>query len=289
MSKIVNFLPKLTGCFALPASENPTIEMVEAAYRHHKMHMRYINVEVGPDNLGKAIEGAIAMGWVGFNCSIPNKIEVIQYIDRLAKSAKIIGAVNCVVIKENELIGENTDGKGFIKSLETIVNPIGKNAVVFGAGGASRAICVELAFSGVKNITVVNRSKKKGTDLVELVNKNTKTKALFKEFVDQFSLEPKTDLVINATSIGLFPDVDSDLPINYNTLTKHMIVADVIPNPPKTKFLKNCSAIGCQTIDGLGMLVNQGVAGIELWTGIKVDESVMRSRLEEITIKSRNQ
>ena len=78
--------------FALPASENPTIEMVEAAYRHHKMHMRYINVEVGPDNLAKAIEGAIAMGWVGFNCSIPNKIEVIQYIDRLAKSAEIIGA-----------------------------------------------------------------------------------------------------------------------------------------------------------------------------------------------------
>jgi len=162
MSKIVNFLPKLTGSFALPASENPTVEMVEAAYKHHKMHMRYINVEVGPDNLAKAIEGAIAMGWVGFNCSIPNKIEVIQYIDRLAKSAKIIGAVNCVVIKENELIGENTDGKGFIKSLETIVNPKGKNAVVFGAGGASRAICVELAFSGVKNITVVNRSKKRG-------------------------------------------------------------------------------------------------------------------------------
>ena len=243
MSKIVNFLPKLTGCFALPASENPTIEMVEAAYRHHKMHMRYINVEVGPDNLAKAIEGAIAMGWVGFNCSIPNKIEVIQYIDRLAKSAEIIGAVNCVVIKDNELIGENTDGKGFIKSLETIVNPKGKNAVVFGAGGASRAICVELAFSGVKKITVVNRSKKKGADLAELVNKNTKTKALFKEFVDQFSLEPKTDLVINATSIGLFPDVDSDLPINYNTLTKHMIVADVIPNPPKTKFLKNCSVL----------------------------------------------
>ena len=288
MSKIVNFLPKLTGCFALPASENPTVEMVEAAYRHHKMHMRYINVEVGPDNLAKAVEGAIAMGWVGFNCSIPNKIEVIQYIDRLAKSAEIIGAVNCVVIKENELIGENTDGKGFIKSLEAIVNPKGKNAVVFGAGGASGAICVELALSGIKKITVVNRSKKKGTDLVELVNKKTKTKALFKEFVDQFSLDPKTDLVINATSVGLFPDVDSDLPINYNTLTKNMIVADVIPNPPKTKFLKNCSAIGCQTLDGLGMLVNQGVACIELWTGIKVDERVMRSRLEEITLNSRN-
>jgi len=272
----------------MPASENPTVEMVEAAYRHHEMHMRYINVEVGPDKLAKAIEGAVAMGWVGFNCSIPNKVEVIQYIDRLAKSAEIIGAVNCVVIQDRELIGENTDGKGFIKSLETIVNPFGKNAVVFGAGGAARAICVELAFSGVKTISVVNRSKKRGIDLVALINKKTDTKAQFKEWEDQITIDPKTDLVINATSIGLFPDVESDLPLDYNSLTQAMIVADVIPNPPHTRFLKNCASIGCSTIDGLGMLVNQGVAGIELWTGIKVDESVMRSRLEEITINSTN-
>ena len=284
----MSFLPKLTGSFAMPASENPTVEMVEAAYRHHEMHMRYINVEVGPDKLAKAIEGAVAMGWVGFNCSIPNKIEVIQYIDRLAKSAEIIGAVNCVVIQDRELIGENTDGKGFIKSLETIVNPFGKNAVVFGAGGAARAICVELAFSGVKTMSVVNRSKKRGIDLVDLINKKTDTKAQFKEWEDQITIDPKTDLVINATSIGLFPDVESDLPLNYNSLTQAMIVADVIPNPPHTRFLKNCASIGCSTIDGLGMLVNQGVAGIELWTGIKVDESVMRSRLEEITINSTN-
>ena len=284
----MSFLPKLTGSFAMPASENPTVEMVEAAYKHHKMDMRYINVEVGPVNLAKAIEGAVAMGWLGFNCSIPNKIEVIKYIDRLEKSAEIIGAVNCVVIRDQKLIGENTDGKGFIKSIESIVNLFGKNVVVFGAGGAARAICVELAFSGVKMINVVNRSVKRGTDLVALINKKTKAMSEFKEWGDQFIIDPKTDLVINATSIGLFPDVESDLPIDYNSLNKAMIVADVIPNPPKTKFLKNCESIGCRTVDGLGMLVNQGVAGIELWTGFKVDESIMRSRLEEITINSTN-
>ena len=284
----MSFLPKLTGSFAMPASENPTVEMVEAAYRYHEMHMRYINVEVGPVNLAKAIEGAVAMGWIGFNCSIPNKIEVIKYIDRLEKTAEIIGAVNCVVIRDQKLIGENTDGKGFIKSIESIVNLFGINVVVFGAGGAARAICVELAFSGVKMINVVNRSVKRGTDLVALINKKTKAMSEFKEWGDQFIIDPKTDLVINATSIGLFPDVESDLPIDYNSLNKAMIVADVIPNPPKTKFLKNCESIGCRTVDGLGMLVNQGVAGIELWTGFKVDESIMRSRLEEITINSTN-
>ena len=284
----MNFLPKLTGSFAFPASENPTVEMVEAAYRHHKMHMRYINVEVGPDNLRKAIEGAIAMGWIGFNCSIPNKVEVIQHLDKLAKSAEIIGAVNCVVIRDKKLIGENTDGKGFIKSLETEVDPNGKNVVIFGAGGASRAICVELAFSGVKTITIVNRSKLKGRELVELINKKTNTKAQFKECEGHVSIDQNTDIVINATSIGLYPDVETNFPIDYNSLKREMVVADVIPNPPQTRFLKNCESKGCKTIDGLGMLVNQGVAGIELWTGIKVDESIMRSRLEEITISSTN-
>ena len=135
-------------------------------------------------------------------------------------------------------------------------------------------------------INVVNRSVKRGTDLVALINKKTKAMSEFKEWGDQFIIDPKTDLVINATSIGLFPDVESDLPVDYNSLNKAMIVADVIPNPPQTKFLKNCASIGCRTVDGLGMLVNQGVAGIELWTGFKVDESIMRARLEEITINS---
>ena len=163
-----------------------------------------------------------------------------------------------------------------------------KNVVVFGAGGTTRAICVEMAFSGEIMINVVNRSVKRGTDLVALINKKNKAMSQFNEWGDQFIIDQKTDLLINATSIGLFPDVESDLPVDYNSLNKAMIVAELIPNPPQTKFLKNCASIGCRTVDGLGMLVNQGVAGIELWTGIKVDESVMRSRLEEISIKSRN-
>ena len=102
MADSPNFLRNDTGSFANPAAENPTVEMIEAAFRHHNLHWRYINLEVGPENLGDAVRGARAMGWGGFNCSLPNKVEVIQYLDGLGESAEIIGAVNCAVRREGK-------------------------------------------------------------------------------------------------------------------------------------------------------------------------------------------
>ena len=158
----MNFLSQLTGCFALPCAENPTVAMVEAAYQHHGLDWRYINCEVGPDKLADAVMGARAMGWVGFNCSLPNKVEVIQYLDGLGESAKIIGAVNCAVRRDDQFIGENTDGKGFLESLRETVDPAAKSLVMFGSGGAARAIGVETALAGLTKITVVNRSADRG-------------------------------------------------------------------------------------------------------------------------------
>ena len=106
------FLSELTGSFAMPAAENPTVALVEAAYRHHSMEWRYINCEIAPEKLGDAVRGARAMGWRGYNCSLPHKIAVIEHLDRLGESAEIIGAVNCVVAQDGVLTGENTDGKG---------------------------------------------------------------------------------------------------------------------------------------------------------------------------------
>ena len=169
----MNFLSQLTGCFALPCAENPTVAMVEAAYQHHGLDWRYINCEVGPDNLGDAVRGARAMGWAGFNCSLPNKVEVIQYLDGLGESAKIIGAVNCAVRRGDQFIGENTDGKGFLESLREQVDPAGTSLVMFGAGGAARAIGVETALAGLKKITVVNRSAERGQELANLLADKT--------------------------------------------------------------------------------------------------------------------
>lgn len=278
----MNFLSTLTGCFATPVAENPTVAMVEAAYQHHGIDWRYINCEVGPDKLGEAVRGARVMGWVGFNCSLPNKVAVIEHLDGLGESAAIIGAVNCAVLRDGQFIGENTDGKGFLQSLMDVTDPAGKSLVLFGAGGAARAIGVETALAGVKDITVVNRSPERGQELVDLLNEKTPTSATLVEWPSNYAIPDRTDIVINATSIGLYPDVDATLDFDVDTLAADMVVADVIPNPPRTRLVRDAEERGCTVIDGLGMLVNQGVIGIKYWSGIDVDASVMRAKLEEI-------
>jgi len=278
----MNFLSTLTGCFAQPVAENPTVAMIEAAYRHHQMDWRYINCEVPPEKLGAAVAGAQAMGWVGFTCSLPNKVAVIEHLAGLGESAKIIRAVNCAVLREGQFIGENTDGKGFVQSLQETIDPAGKNMVLFGAGGAARAIGVETALAGAKAFTVVNRSEERGRELVELLNSQTPASADFVRWEGDFVIPDGTDVVVNATSIGLFPDVEARLALDIHSLSPEMVVADVIPNPPRTRLIRDAEERGCRTIDGLGMLVNQGVIGIKYWSGQDVDPSVMRAKLEEI-------
>ena len=282
MSKELNFKQELTGCFGKPGSENPTQAMIEAAYRHHGLDWRYLTIEVDPSGLSAAVSGARAMGFQGFNCTIPHKVAVIEYLDGLGESAELMGAVNCVVIRDGKLTGENTDGKGFLESLREHTDPKGKKVLVFGAGGAARAIGVELALAGIAEITIVNRTAKRGSELVDLLNQKTDVSAQFVQWDGDYSISEGTDVVINATSIGLYPDVDARLALDVNGLREGMVVADVIPNPPRTRLVRDAEAKGCSVIDGLGMLVNQGVIGIKYWTGIDPDPKVMREALESI-------
>jgi shikimate dehydrogenase len=282
MTAELNFLSLLTGCFASPVAENPSVAMVEAAYRHHGIDARYINCDVSPANLRDAVHGALAMGWIGFNLSIPHKVAVLEWLDELAPSATIIGAVNCVVIRDGRLIGENTDGQGFLTSLKTVIDPAAQNVVLFGAGGAARAIAVELALAGAASIRVVNRDPKRGGELVRLIQDKTPAESELIAWDRTYHVPEGTTVVVNATSIGLFPDVDARLNLDLDSLRPGMIVADVIPNPPRTNLIRDAEARGCTTLDGLGMLVNQGVVGIRHWTGVAVDPTVMRRRLEEL-------
>jgi shikimate dehydrogenase len=278
----MNFLSLITGCFAMPAAENPTVAMMDAAYAHHRIDARYINCEVPPEKLGDAVRGARAMGWAGFNCSLPHKVAVIDHLDGLGESAEIMQAVNCAVLRDGLLIGENTDGKGFLKSLLEVVDPDGKAVVVFGAGGAARAICVELALAGAGRITVVNRGRERGEELARLVGERTGAVTTFLPWEGNFALPAGTDIIVNATSIGLYPDIEARLDIDLDTLRPGMVVADIIPNPPRTLLVRDAEARGCTVLDGLGMLVNQGVINIKYWTGVDADAGVMRRRIEAI-------
>jgi shikimate dehydrogenase len=276
------FLSLLTGSFATPAAENPTVVMVDAAYRHHGIDARYLNCEVAPEALGDAVRGARAMGWAGFNCSIPHKVAVVGHLDGLADSAAVIGAVNCVVRRDGRYVGENTDGQGFLEALRTVGDPAGKSLVVLGAGGAARAIAVESALAGARSITIVNRDHARGLELVALLAQRTPASADLVAWDGPFAVPEGTDIVVNATPIGLFPDVDARVDLELESLRPGMVVADVIPNPPRTHLIRDAEARGCTVLDGLGMLVGQGAIAIRHWTGVDPERAVMRRALEQL-------
>jgi shikimate dehydrogenase len=282
MPKEFNFLSQLTGSFGRAAAGNATVAMIEEAYRHHEMDWRYLNCEVSPERLGDAVRGARAMGWAGFNCSLPHKVAVIDHLDGLGDSASIMRAVNCAVRRGEHYIGENTDGKGFLMSLEGVVDPRAKKIVLLGAGGAARALAVELALAGASSITVVNRGFERGAELVRLINEQTPAKAELVVWDKTYQVKEGTEIVINVTSVGLYPDVDARLDIDVNSLKSGMVVADIVPSPPRTHLIIDAEARGCQIVDGLGMLVNQGVIRRKHWSGVDVDAGVMRRKLEEI-------
>jgi shikimate dehydrogenase len=273
------FRHELVGSMSQGAAGNPTVAMIEAAFAHHKLHWRYVNMEVTPEDLGAAVRGARAMGFRGFNCSLPHKVTVIQHLDGLGESAALMGAVNCVVRRGEKFIGENTDGKGFLKSLQEVIDTKGKSVVLFGSGGAARAIAVELGLAGVKRIAIVNRSAARGTELVTLLREKLHIESELVVWQGNYAVPAGTHIVINGTSIGLY-DANARLALDLNTLKTEMVVADVVFSPVRTALLDDAAKRGCRAVDGLGMLVNQGVVGVQYWTGIDPDTLVMRKALE---------
>ena len=218
MSTAKSFLHELVGSMSQGAAGNPTVAMIEAAFAHHGLHWRYVNMEVTPEDLGDAVRGARALGFRGFNCSLPHKVAVIPHLDGLGQSADVMGAVNCVVRRDDKLIGENTDGKGFLRSLAAVTDPKGKSVVLFGAGGAARAIAVELALAGVRQITVVNRSEGRGGLLVDLLRDKLQLRRRAGRLAAATTpFRAATDIVINATSIGLY-DGEARLALDPATL-----------------------------------------------------------------------
>lgn len=279
MSNSAHFLQELVGSMSQGADGNPTVAMIEAAFAHHGLPWRYINMEVTPEDLADAVRGAKAMGFRGFNCSLPHKVSVIQHLDELGESAAVMRAVNCVVRRGDQLIGENTDGKGFLRSLATVTDPQGKSVVLFGAGGAARAIAVELTLAGIRKLTLVNRSASRGQELYQLLRHKLNLDVELIAWNGDFAIPAGTDIVVNATSIGLY-DAEARLNLDASTLQSTMVVADVIGNPPRTRLIHDAEARGCRVLDGLGMLVNQGIVAVHFWTGIEPDAAVMRQALE---------
>ena len=273
---------ELVGAFGCPIDENPTGVMEEAAFAAKGLDYRYLTVKVEKDNLADAMKAVKAFNMKGINITIPHKVKVLEYLDELSQAASIIGAVNMIVNKDGKLYGENTDGKGYLKSLtDAGISPKGKVITVLGAGGAARAISVECALAGAQKIYIANIVQEQGEELVELLKEKTGAEAEFIMWDEKIKVPEDTQILSNATSVGLFPKTDQKPDIDYNTVKAEMVVTDVIFNDPHSLFLQEAEKRGAKTINGLGMLVNQGALNFTMWTGVDAPVDVMVDTLKK--------
>jgi shikimate 5-dehydrogenase len=278
-----NYKAELVGVIGQPVAENPTGVMQEAAFAARGLNWRYLTMEVPPSRLAEAVAGARALGFRGFNVTIPHKVAVMQYLDGVSPEARMIGAVNTVRREGDCFIGENTDGKGFLRGVRVNagVDPKGKRVFLLGAGGAARAIATELALAGAAEIVVLNRTEGRGAAMVDDLCKNTGVKASLVVWRGTHIIPEGFDLVVNATSVGLYPDVDAMPDIDLGRLAPGTLVCDAVFNPPETRLLRTAKSLGLPVLDGLSMLVYQGVIGFEIWTGQAAPETVMYEALQK--------
>jgi len=232
----------------------------------------YMPVEVNAEDLEKVFSGLTRMNVAGFNVTIPHKIRIMEFLDELDPLAETIGAVNTICLEDGRTKGYNTDGEGFIRSLEEETGLLapGKRFFLLGCGGAARAIAMTLAAKGAEKIFICNRTLDKAEILVAEINKKIRHCAEVVEQAPRSQAKTLQDchVLINTTSLGMHPHEDV-LPIDRSLLLPHLIVADIVYNPLHTKLLRAAKEAGCSIVPGLGMLIYQGAAAFSLWTGVE--------------------
>jgi shikimate dehydrogenase len=264
-TKLVILLGNPLGHSVSPPMHNRVFETLGMDYC-------YMPVEVNENDLENVFSGLTRMNVVGFNVTIPHKIRIMEFLDELDPLAATIGAVNTICVKDGKTKGYNTDGEGFIRSLEeeTKISTKGKRFFLLGCGGAARAIAMTLAFQGAEKIIICNRTIAKAQALTTEINEKIRNCAAVVEQTSKSQAQALQgcDVLINCTSIGMHPREDV-LPIDDSLLLPHLIVADIVYNPLMTALLKAAREKKCTTVPGLGMLIYQGAAAFKLWTGIE--------------------
>lgn len=271
----INHGTKIVGVVGHPVKHSHSPMMHNYAFNKGELDFVYLPFDIASANLKDALKGMVALGINGFNVTVPHKERIIEYLDELSDSAKIVNAVNTVVNENGKLYGYNTDVDGIIKTLEKYKDDIcGKTVSVIGAGGAARAIIYTLINNfNVKKINIINRTMERAESLKDYFS----SKMLF-EKIKTYELVPpdvigvlsKSKLIVNASSIGMHPDDDDSPTTIPESFKKKQIVFDVVYNPRKTKLLSIAENQGATAINGLNMFIEQGAKAFELWTGEKM-------------------
>lgn len=265
---------ELIGLFAYPIRHSNSPAMHNEAFAYLGLDYAYLAFEVDNSTLEDAIRGFRAMKMVGANVSMPNKTVVGKYLDKLSPAAELCGAVNTIVNENGVLTGHITDGIGFMQALkDNNIDVIGKKMTIVGAGGAATAIEIQAALDGVAEIVIFNRKDEfwdRAVSTVEKINTRTSSHAVLYDLAELDKLKEEMNdsyLFVNATGVGMKPLEGQSVVPDKSYFRPELIVVDVPYSPLETKMRSMAKEVGCKTMNGLGMMLFQGSAAFELWTG----------------------
>jgi len=270
----------LVGVMGWPVEHSLSPAMHNAAFAELGLDWTYVPLPVQPENISEALKGLAALNFVGSNVTVPHKQAVMRHMDELSEAAQITGAVNTIHLQDGKFVGTNTDPAGFLNSLrEGGCHPKGMRVAVLGAGGAARGVVYALVKAEADSVVVFNRTAERAAFLVDdLADVFPDSRLGFEALTGKAltALGDNVDLVINTTSVGMYPQTDAcpwpdDVPVPVNAW-----FYDLVYNPLETVFLARARAAGANAIDGLGMLVHQGALSFQKWTGQQAPVDVMR-------------
>ncbi len=256
---------RLAGVIGHPIRHSLSPAILNRAFRELGLDWVYVAFDVEPGGAQGALESMKTLGIAGLSVTMPHKTDVARAVDRLGPEARLLDAVNCVSREGRVLVGHNTDGEGFLRSLRDSVPdfaPTGARCVVLGAGGAARAIIAALAGAGAAEVVVVNRTAERGERAARLAGDRGRAGS-----VDEIA---DADLVVNATSVGMVAGDGAGqdgVPFDPALVRSGQVVADIVYQPLRTRLLERAEAAGAAVVGGLGMLVHQAAIAFEIWTG----------------------
>jgi shikimate dehydrogenase len=272
---------RLLGLIGDPVEHTISPYMHNAGFNYYNLDYLYVPFQVKRLNLKTAIKGAESLGFKGLNVTIPHKIDVIQYLDRIDETAELIGAVNTIHF-DDEIKGYNTDGLGAVRSIEELETIENKKIVILGAGGASRAISFQTIINGAGKVLIANRTREKALELVKNLKDNLEADVKVIDLKEQLIKELNdTDILINTTPIGMYPNINQKPLVTSQMMHDDLIVYDIIYNPLNTVLLNEAIKAGAKTISGINMLIYQGIESFKIWTGMEPPVEVFRDALRE--------
>lgn len=275
---------RLVSLLGNPVKQSQSPYMHNLSFKTLGLDFAYMAFEIEEGRVKEAVEAMKTLNAKGFNVTMPYKEEVMKFLDEIDNNARIIGSVNTVLNDKGKLVGYNTDGKGFIKALEEKnVEFKDKKVLILGSGGAAKGIAIQLALGFVKEIVIVNRTIKKADKIVSIIKKNIPGVKIKSLGLDEKILKKElkdSAILINTTSVGMKDSIGESIIKDVETLHKDLFVADIIYDPSKTKLLSQAQFLGCDSMNGLSMLVYQGALAFEIWTEKDMPSSVIDSILK---------